>query len=527
MILNGRWSHCAHSLMDRASDFGSDGWGFDSLWAHKDRGCGKHMKRVLSIEGTSMSQKDIQYGNSLHMKFLLILTLFVFSVILSLPAFSQNYPDQQYVLKLDSLCQQIESSDGVTVANDGHSLVLSPDRIDGFAIIKSQYSAYPFNQGLPSWNGASPDTLSAFKIQMRFPLGTGWSRWMTVGYWKVNMWISYGYTTFDSGKVDVDYVTLTSYVSAWQFKIIMNRSSVIQASPAVRKLSFYVSDSRTTSSYDFTQVLNDNPSAIFIPTNFVYQYGVDPEIGGSICSPTSVSMILKSYNIAVDPLNFARATYDPYYGIFGGWPRVVQNASQYGLDGAVTRYRTWSEASAVLAKGGRIAMSVAKPLYTGHLIMLAGFTSGGVPIVHDPARSDGYSHIFSKSDLSHSWFDKGGFAYTFYPAESGVDGVKEPAAHGTIADGIQLYQNYPNPFNPVTNIGYTVGVVSGQSPAAIMVKLAVYDLLGREVGVLVNDVREPGLYSVTWNASHMASGVYYYVLRVGTNTVSRSMVLMR
>ena len=94
-------------------------------------------------------------------------------------------------------------------------------------------------------------------------------------------------------------------------------------------------------------------------------------------------MALFSYDIEVDPLEFARDTRDPYYGIFGIWPRVVQHASEYGLDGAVTRYRSWSEAREVLAANGRIVISVGPPLYAGHLMMLAGFTDEGNPIVQD------------------------------------------------------------------------------------------------------------------------------------------------
>ena len=48
------------------------------------------------------------------------------------------------------------------------------------------------------------------------------------------------------------------------------------------------------------------------------------------------------------------------------------------------------------------------------LMMLAGFDSQGNPLVHDPARKDGYGHKFNKTDLSKSWFNKGGIAYTFY-----------------------------------------------------------------------------------------------------------------
>jgi hypothetical protein len=90
-----------------------------------------------------------------------------------------------------------------------------------------------------------------------------------------------------------------------------------------------------------------------------------------------------------------------------------------------------------------------------------------------------------------------------------------------------LDQNYPNPFNPTTSIGYSVGVVSGQWSVASRVRLAVYDLLGREVAVLVDAPKEPGVYTATWNAAGMASGVYIYRLTTNDYTLCRSMVLLK
>jgi hypothetical protein len=70
-----------------------------------------------------------------------------------------------------------------------------------------------------------------------------------------------------------------------------------------------------------------------------------------------------------------------------------------------------------------------------------------------------------------------------------------------------LEQNYPNPFNPTTNIRYQMSEIG-------YLKLAVYDMLGREVAVLVNERKEAGVYSVTWNAAGIASGMYVYRMEV-------------
>jgi hypothetical protein len=92
--------------------------------------------------------------------------------------------------------------------------------------------------------------------------------------------------------------------------------------------------------------------------------------------------------------------------------------------------------------------------------------------------------------------------------------------NGTIPVKFYLYQNYPNPFNPSTSIKFDIPK-SNSSQAGAKVKLTVYDILGREVDVIVNDELPPGEYSVDWNASAYASGVYFYELDVSQTGSSR------
>ncbi|MBM4176732.1 MAG: T9SS type A sorting domain-containing protein [Ignavibacteria bacterium] len=96
--------------------------------------------------------------------------------------------------------------------------------------------------------------------------------------------------------------------------------------------------------------------------------------------------------------------------------------------------------------------------------------------------------------------------------------------------GFVLYQNYPNPFNPSTVISYRLSAVSH-------VSLKVFDLLGREVETLVDEIKEPGVHNSTFRIygehrrtipnSALSSGVYYYQLRAGSFVETKKMILMR
>ncbi len=96
-----------------------------------------------------------------------------------------------------------------------------------------------------------------------------------------------------------------------------------------------------------------------------------------------------------------------------------------------------------------------------------------------------------------------------------------------LPEKFELHQNYPNPFNPSTTIRYSIPVVEAKFESTTNVTLKVYDELGKEVSILVNEVKQPGNYEVTFNAFNLPSGVYYYKLKVGSFTKTRKMLLLK
>ncbi len=87
-------------------------------------------------------------------------------------------------------------------------------------------------------------------------------------------------------------------------------------------------------------------------------------------------------------------------------------------------------------------------------------------------------------------------------------------------DKFSLAQNYPNPFNPVTNFGFRISDFG-------LVSLKVFDLLGNEIAVLVNEEKAPGVYKIRFNGNKLSSGTYFYVLQQGENILSKKMILMK
>jgi predicted GH43/DUF377 family glycosyl hydrolase len=94
-----------------------------------------------------------------------------------------------------------------------------------------------------------------------------------------------------------------------------------------------------------------------------------------------------------------------------------------------------------------------------------------------------------------------------------------------VSNDFILCSNYPNPFNPSTTIKYSIPFEENSELS--IVKMIVYDILGRQVATLVNEKQKPGNYEVEWNANDQTSGVYFYRIHAGNFMETKKMVLLR
>lgn len=92
----------------------------------------------------------------------------------------------------------------------------------------------------------------------------------------------------------------------------------------------------------------------------------------------------------------------------------------------------------------------------------------------------------------------------------------------TVPGKFGLSQNYPNPFNPSTKISYNV-----PGTERMMVTLSIYNVLGQTIATLVNEPMEPGTHDAVWNANNVASGIYFYQLRIGNQVTTKKMELLK
>ncbi|MCX8056252.1 MAG: T9SS type A sorting domain-containing protein [Ignavibacteria bacterium] len=135
--------------------------------------------------------------------------------------------------------------------------------------------------------------------------------------------------------------------------------------------------------------------------------------------------------------------------------------------------------------------------YRAHIVYLADLTTGVGP----------FDNVLTDNPIVYTTYD------IIAPVQTSVD---DP----NVVNTFYLSQNYPNPFNPTTNIKFSIAQKSH-------VTLKVFDVLGREVATLVNEVKDAGQYTVKFDAKDLPTGVYLYTLNAGDYSVTKKMMLVK
>jgi len=124
-----------------------------------------------------------------------------------------------------------------------------------------------------------------------------------------------------------------------------------------------------------------------------------------------------------------------------------------------------------------------------------------------PALNNGYNYVYLSSK---SYID---LPVVNVPVADSKEGNETPYSYS-------LSQNYPNPFNPTTKLGFRIADFG-------LVQLRVFNILGEEVATLINEVLNPGSYSVSFDGANLSSGVYFYQVKSGNFIDTKKMVLLK
>ncbi|WP_456425984.1 FG-GAP-like repeat-containing protein [Rhodocaloribacter sp.] len=202
-----------------------------------------------------------------------------------------------------------------------------------------------------------------------------------------------------------------------------------------------------------------------------------------------------AYTLVLENHSDVTRTFDVWVNLTGpGGVNITRGPVPVTLDPGATTNKDLSQTVPASADAGTYTM-------TG--------SAGAFPIAE---QSDAFT--FTKAEVVTTR-SEGAWTSSFETAFGGTPDARTPAPSTPALD-----PNFPNPFNPATRIPFNL-------PEAMRIRLAVYDALGREVAVLVDEERAAGRHVVTWDAAGQPTGSYFLRLEAGGNTFVRAMLLMK
>jgi len=335
----------------------------------------------------------------------------------------------------DASLENVEISDN---SGDG-AIALKSGALNG-VYTSNSLNTSPFNKLVLSWNSDTPEGTS-IQVEARVSLNSNgqWSNWQSWGTWGTSIKSGSVTGVTDSvANVDVDTLVVKSgqTASKIQYRVILN-SDHSGVTPTVRLVSGALRN--TIAGQGINKVFTDNPDLSNLKVLDVPQLSQmirDPSIANSICSPTSVAMILNYYGTQITPETAAWGVYDYNYKDFGNWPFNTAYAGSIGYR-AYVDYSTIDGLKREIATGHPVAVAVAyknsgnvnadlpvvdgAPIAStnGHLIVVCGFTNeNGTDyiIINDSAAASnaGVRVKYRLDQFKNAWAESGNIAYIIH-----------------------------------------------------------------------------------------------------------------
>ncbi len=285
-----------------------------------------------------------------------------------------------------------------------------------------------FTEALPSWNVPSgePFTVEIRALDAAVD-GTekgNWSPWLRIGDWATPSRDKDTPVKFSAGKVGVDVLQLNVPYSAAQLRF---KGPGTQLDPAAITASLVLSNIPELDATLSATSAEPWPIGAILKVAARSQRSVGDDIGGRICSPTSVSMVSAYHGANIPTRQMAEALLDPHYDIYGNWNRAVQGPATLGIPGRLVRVSSWSTVAnylerglpvvaSIRAKEGELAGAPYKKT-AGHLLVVTGLGPAGAVHVNDPAAKFALDvpRVYQRADMERVWFANGGVGYVFGP----------------------------------------------------------------------------------------------------------------
>lgn len=338
---------------------------------------------------------------------------------------------------------------GRTISDERGTWVSSPVR-----------TPFAFDELIASWKASTPPG-TWIDVQMRASGASRATKWYTLAVWASGDDTVHRTTLKrqddGDGRVNVDTFEkadgapeLTSY----ELRLTLHRTAGITATPSVTFLAAVVSrQTQHTVPSAFSGVARDLDVPMLSQETHTGHYPEYDGGGEAWCSPTSTAMVLgfwkagpSAADVAAFPGNghadgqvdhAARYTYDWSYSGAGNWPYNTAYATQYGLEGFVTRLRSLTEAERFIEAGIPLVASISGVLpgflftsTNGHLLVIRGFAANGDVITNDPAvRANSQARkVYPRADFERIWLGGStGTVYVIHPP-----GVRLPAYVGSL-----------------------------------------------------------------------------------------------